>query len=109
MLGGDNANNVVLISHMAVDSDLQNSSISFCSLQFPVHLVYAMTINKSQDQMVKHIGSNLSSSVFFHGPLYVALLCCTCSKKIKTPFPHGQENTKAINVVLPKVIRNLDI
>ena len=56
VLGGDNANNVVSIPHMALDSGLQDFPIPFCCLQFPVHLAYAMMINKSQGQMVKHVG-----------------------------------------------------
>jgi hypothetical protein len=63
-LGGDNANNVVFIPRMGLDSGLQDSPIPFHWLQFPIHLAYAMTINKSQGQMVKHVGLNLSTSVF---------------------------------------------
>ncbi|KIK25616.1 hypothetical protein PISMIDRAFT_96301, partial [Pisolithus microcarpus 441] len=42
--------------------------------QFPVHLAYAMTINKSQGQSVKNVGIDLHSEFFSHGQLYVALL-----------------------------------
>ena len=66
MSGGDNANSVVFIPSMALDADLSDSPVLFCCLQFPVHLAYAMTINKSQGQTVKHVGLNLISSVFSH-------------------------------------------
>ena len=109
VLGGDNANNVVFIPQMALDSGLHDSPILFCCLQFPVQPAYAMTINKSQGQTIKHVGLNLSSSVFSHGQLYVALSRCTYPRNIKILFPHGQEDTKATNVVWTEVFRNLDI
>ena len=65
--------NVVLIPRMALDSDLDDSPVPFHCFQFPVHLAYAMTINKAQGQTVKHVGLNLNSPVFSHGQLYVAL------------------------------------
>ena len=68
-----------------------------------------MTINKSQGQAVKHVGLNLSSSVFSHGQLYVALSHCTHPRNIKVLFPHGQEDTKTTNVVWTEVFRNLNI
>ena len=40
--------------------------------QFPIRLAFAMTINKSQGQSLKHVGIYLSSPVFTHGQLYVA-------------------------------------
>jgi hypothetical protein len=107
-LGGDNANNVVFIPRMGLDSGLQDFPIPFHWLQFPIHLAYAMTINKSQGQMVKHVGLNLSTSVFSHGQLYVALSYCTHPRNIKILFPHGQEHTKTNNVVWTEVFRNLN-
>ena len=59
--------NMVLIPRMALDSDLSDLPVPFWQLQFPVHLAYAVTINKAQGQTVKHVGLNLSSPVFSHG------------------------------------------
>ena len=61
VLGGDNTNNVVFIPCMTLNAGLSDHPIPFLCQQFPVHLfpvhlVYAMTINKSQDQTVKHVG-----------------------------------------------------
>ena len=70
MLGGVGNDNVVFIPRMALDSGLEDSPVPFRRLQFPIHLAYAMTINKSQGQTLQHIGLNLTSPVFFHGQLY---------------------------------------
>ncbi|KAF6152681.1 hypothetical protein GIB67_021341 [Kingdonia uniflora] len=40
----------------------------------------AMTINKSQDQSVKFVGIDLTTSIFSHGQLYVALSRYTSPK-----------------------------
>ena len=109
VLGGDDASGVVFILHIALDAGLSDSPVPFRCLQFPVHLTYAMTINKSQDQTVKHVGLNLTSSVFSHGQLYVALSICTHPRNIKILFPHGQEDTKVSSVVWTEVFKTLNI
>ena len=102
--------NVVLIPRMALDSDLSDSPVPFWQLQFPVHLAYAVTINKAQGQTVKHVGLNLSSPVFSHGQLYVALSHCTHPRNIKVLFPDNQEHsTNVTNVVWSEVFRNLEL
>ena len=108
VLGGDGNDNVVFIPHMVLDSGLEDSPVPFRQLQFPVHLAYAMTINKSQGQTLKHVGLNLSSPVFSHGQLYVALSCCTHPRNIKVLFP-SDEDTQVMNVVWNEVFRGLEI
>ena len=41
-------------------------------IQFPVRLVHAMTINKSQRQTFDKVGIYLNRACFAHGQLYVA-------------------------------------
>ena len=94
---------------MGLDTGMEDSPIPFKRFQFPVHLVYAMTINKSQGQSLKHVGLNLRSPVFSHGQLYVALSHCTHPRNIKILFPLNQEEKKASNVVWTEVFRNLEV
>ena len=47
--------------------------INFTRRQFPLRLVFCMTINKSQGQTFKNVGVWLPSPIFSHGQLYVAL------------------------------------
>ena len=100
---------VVLIPRIALDSGLEDFPVPFCCLQFPVHLAYAMTINKSQGQPVRNIGIDLHSPVFSHGQLYVALSHCTHPRRIKVLFKERQKDTKASNIVWTEVFVHLNI
>ena len=42
-------------------------------VQFPILPCFAMTINKAQGQTLKHVGIDVSTPIFSHGQLYVAL------------------------------------
>ncbi|GFT44725.1 ATP-dependent DNA helicase [Trichonephila clavipes] len=60
---------VLLLQITMIPSD---SSKPFKRLQFPIRLVFDMTINKSQGQTMKICGLNLENPCFSHGQLYVA-------------------------------------
>ena len=45
----------------------------FQRIQFPISVSFAMTINKSQGQLLKSVGIYLPSPVFSHGQLYIAI------------------------------------
>jgi ATP-dependent exoDNAse (exonuclease V) alpha subunit len=51
---------------------------------------FAMTINKSQYQSLKHVGVYLSQSIFSHGQLYVALARITSKKDLKILISDGE-------------------
>ena len=93
---------------MALDAGFSDSPVLFCCLQFPVHLAYVMTINKSQGETVKHVGLDLMSSIFSYGQHYVALSHCTHPRNIKIKIHHGQEDRKVSNVVWTEVFRSLE-
>ena len=56
-------------------SPLEDISLpfKFKRKQFPVRLIFAMTINKAQGQTIPNVGIYRSEPVFSHGQLYVAL------------------------------------
>ena len=56
-----------------VPQDRRSTPIQFKRTQFPIRPCMAMTINKSQGQSFRHVGTYLPSPVFAHGQLYVAL------------------------------------
>ncbi|KNZ82143.1 hypothetical protein J132_07728 [Termitomyces sp. J132] len=58
-----------------------------------------MTINKSQDQSVKHVGLDLQSGVFAHGQLYVAFSQCTSGDCIEVILDPENTSRKTANIV----------
>uniref|UniRef100_A0A0L8H3R5 ATP-dependent DNA helicase n=1 Tax=Octopus bimaculoides TaxID=37653 RepID=A0A0L8H3R5_OCTBM len=52
---------------------IPNVSFTLERNQFPVHLSYSMTINKSQGQKFDKVGLLLPEPLFGHGQLYVTL------------------------------------
>ena len=70
--------------------------------QFPVRLTYAMTINKSQGQLVKFVGIDLRTAVFSHDHLYVALSRYTASDRITVLSENSDKCTT--NIIYPEVL-----
>jgi hypothetical protein len=69
-------------------------------LQFPVKLAFAMTVNKSQGQSLDVVALDLSTSVFSHGQLYVALSRATASSRVAIVLSKDQwQGRKTKNVV----------
>jgi hypothetical protein len=71
------AGQIVLIPRISIEPSAESLPIPLKRRQFPVHVAFAMTINKSQGQGVKNVGLDLRTPVFSHGQLYVALSRCT--------------------------------
>lgn len=101
------AGQTVLIPRIILQPSAETLPIPLQRQQFPVRLAFAMTINKSQGQSVKHVGINLETSVFSHGQLYVALSRCTSGHRIKVLLPPENTNRRTTNVVYTEVLSGL--
>ncbi|KNZ76889.1 hypothetical protein J132_07076 [Termitomyces sp. J132] len=68
-----------------------------------------MTINKSQGQLVKHVGLDLQSGVFSHGQLYVALSQCILGNHIKVILDPKNTSRKTANIVYQEILNGLQM
>ena len=75
-------------------------SFTFKCLQFPVKLVYSMTINKPQGLTYQYCGVDLKEPCFAHGQLYIA---CSQVGSSQNLFIYSPDN-KTINVVYKQVL-----
>jgi len=98
----------MLIPRIRLSSNAETLPVPLKRLQFPVRLAFAMTINKSQGQSVKHVGINLQTLVFFHGQLYVAFPRCTSPLNISLLLPEqSQESRRMLNIVYKEVFNSI--
>src|SRR5204863_2450977 len=73
ILGGKYAGNMVMIPWISLaPSSTADLPFEFRRTQFPLRLVFTMTINKVQGQTLNYVGLCLMEPVFTHGQLYVA-------------------------------------
>ncbi|XP_025665010.1 uncharacterized protein [Arachis hypogaea] len=73
IVSGSNVGDKVFITRMNMIPSDTVIPFKFQRRQFPVSLLFAMTINKSQGQTLSTVGLFLRCPVFSHGQLYVAL------------------------------------
>jgi hypothetical protein len=83
IITGKGASNVAFIPRIKFISDNSGLPFTFARKQFPLRLVYAMTINKFQGQTFFHVGLHLADDVFLHGQLYVAFSCAKTLVNVK--------------------------
>jgi ATP-dependent exoDNAse (exonuclease V) alpha subunit len=74
--------------------------------QFPVRPAFAMTINKSQGQTLKHAGIWLRGQVFTHGQLYVACSRVSSPENLKFALMReaNSQQFTAVNIVYREVL-----
>jgi hypothetical protein len=72
--------------------------------QFPILPAFAMTINKSQGGTFDKVGIDLSTHVFSHGQLYVALSRVRSFESLQILLPEGATST--MNHVYVEILNN---
>ncbi|GBM81803.1 hypothetical protein AVEN_145969-1 [Araneus ventricosus] len=79
-----------------------DTPFKFKRLQFPIRLLFAITINKAQDKFLELCGLDLGADYFSHGQLYVE---CSRVGKPDSLYIYAN-NDKTKNIVYPRVLRN---
>lgn len=122
IMTGEFKGNVVLIPHIALDyadevsyrythvfkfhrcTNPETLPFVMRRLQFPVKLAFAITVNKIQGQSLDVVALDLSSNVFTHGQLYVALSRATSANQIAILLPKDPWRArKTKNIVFREV------
>ncbi|XP_026396706.1 ATP-dependent DNA helicase PIF7-like [Papaver somniferum] len=107
IITGEKDGEIVFIPRITFQPSPSELDIQMERHQFPVRVVYAMTINKSQGQSVKYVGIDLCTPLFIHGQLYVALSRCTAARRITLLMPNESNecfNLETKNVVYPEIL-----
>ncbi|XP_071708508.1 uncharacterized protein [Rutidosis leptorrhynchoides] len=97
------------IPRMIVVPSDKKIAVKFQRRQFPISVYFAMTINKSQGQLLASVGLFLRQPVFSHGQLYVAFSRVTSKKRLKVIIldNDGKNTDTTKNVVFKEVLQFL--
>jgi len=98
LITGEHAGDTVFIPRIGITPSETQIPFEFCCCQFPVRLCFAMTINKSQGQLV---GLDLQNPIFTHGQFYVAI---SSVFKLKAIWDSRLPTATTKNIVYPEVI-----
>jgi len=71
--------------------------------QFLIPLSFAMTVNKSQGQLLEKVGVDLRTNALTHEQLYVALSQVTSPDRL-TLLPSKNTSRVTENIIFPKVL-----
>ena len=102
------AGKVVFIPRITLAPTAEDLPMPLRRRQFPVRLAFAMTVNKSQGQSLKHVGLDLRSSVFSHGQLYVGLSRCTSGTRLKVLLKEDNDG-RTPNIVYKEILTGLQL
>ena len=104
LITGQYAGETVFIPRVPNQPSDEENSFKFIRKQFPVRLCLAITINKLQGQSVKHVGLDLSSSVFTHEQFYVAVSRVTSVSNIKAIWCAEKVEAITKNIIYSEVL-----
>jgi ATP-dependent exoDNAse (exonuclease V) alpha subunit len=103
-LTGEHAGLKVFIPQISNQPTEDQVAFKFTRRQFLVRLCFAMTINKSQGQSVKHVGLDLRTPVFTHGQFYVGVSRVTSRDNIKVIWDDKATEASTKNIVYSEVL-----
>jgi len=107
VISGSNISEKVFIPRLSLSPFDVKIPFKFQRKQFSISVSFAMTINKSQGQSLKNFGIYLSSPVFLHCQLYVAISKVTSKQSLKILIVDGENTNTTSNVVHHEVFRNV--
>jgi len=102
---GDN----IFIPRMNLTPSESGLPFKFQRRKFPISLWFAMTINKSQGQMLNKVNLYLACPIFTHEQLYVAISRVKSKKQLKILILDDNRNTSnsTTNVVYIEIFNNV--
>ncbi|XP_058784536.1 uncharacterized protein LOC131659346 [Vicia villosa] len=109
VISGSNIGQKVYIPRLSLTPSDKRIPFKFQRRQFPLAVSFAMTINKSQGQSLKHVGVYLPQPIFSHGQLYVTISRVTSKKglKILVTNDEGEDIDTTSNVVYKEIFNNI--
>jgi ATP-dependent DNA helicase PIF1 len=105
ILSGIHSGELAFIPHIALSTSA-SSGLPFTLRrhQFPIRVAFGMSINKSQGQSLLHVGIHLSTPVFAHGQLYVALSRAKDYRNIHISLPFQNKACNTDNIVYTEIL-----
>ena len=109
VISGSNIGDKVFILRLSLTPFDIKIPFKFQRRQFPFAVYFGKTINKSQGHSLKNVRIYLSSPIFSHGQLYVAISRVTSRDglKILITDENGESTNVTSNVVYHELFRNV--